>query len=187
MNEPTRQTPNLVWMDLEMTGLEPDTDNIIEIASIVTDGDLNIIAEGPELVINVPESRFSQMDSWNREHHSSSGLWEKVLASKITLADAEALTLDFLKKHVGYKTSPLAGSSIWQDRRFITKYMKQIDSYLHYRMVDVSSFKEMIKRWHPDYPIKLEKKNTHRALEDIRESINELKFYRDHFFALAQK
>jgi oligoribonuclease len=176
------EIPHIVWMDLEMTGLDPDTDDIIEIASIVTDANLNIIAEGPELVIHLPNERFAKMDSWNQEHHSASGLWKKVVESEITLLDAESLTLDFLKKHVGSNVSPLAGSSVWQDRRFITKYMKQIDNYLHYRLIDVSSFKEMITRWYPNHPDKLEKKNSHRALEDIRESINELKFYREHFF-----
>ena len=182
MTEQKRDRPKIIWMDLEMTGLDPEIDDIIEIASLVTDADLNIIAEGPELAIHQPQSRFAQMDAWNQEHHGGSGLWKKVVDSQLSLAEAEQLTLDFLKKQVGPNESPLAGSSIWQDRRFITKYMKQIDNYLHYRLIDVSSFKEMVCRWYPVYPIKFEKKNSHRALDDIRESINELKFYREHFF-----
>ncbi len=182
MLEPAQTPPHILWMDLEMTGLNPEVDEIIEMASIITDANLNIIAEGPEIVIHLPDSRFAQMDDWNREHHTDSGLWAKVLASTTSLDEAQNKTLDFLKAHLSPKMSPLAGSSIWQDRRFICKYMPKIDEFLHYRLIDVSSFKEMTSRWYPNHPTKLEKKNSHRALDDIRESIDELKFYRQQFF-----
>lgn len=175
------RSSSLVWMDLEMTGLNPDVDSIIEIATIITDAQLNIIDTGPNLVINQPSSRFEQMDDWNQKQHVQSGLWAKVLSSKLTMVDAEQQTLDFIMKHSAAKESPLCGNSVWQDRRFLRKYMPRIDSYLHYRLVDVSSFKEMIRRWYPgqSHP---PQRGSHLALDDIQDSISELKYYRDHFF-----
>lgn len=171
----------LVWMDLEMTGLEPDRDTIIEIATLITDAELNIIAEGPEIVIHQDAALFDKMDDWNREHHTKSGLWKKVVESNVSLAEAEARTVDFLKANIGPRESPLCGNSVWQDRRFLTRYMPLLESYLHYRLVDVSTIKELAVRWYPQ--VKFAKaKGAHRALDDIRESIDELRFYRERFF-----
>ena len=167
----------IVWMDLEMTGLDPLVDEIIEVATLITDKDLKIIAEGPEIVVNQPESRFNKMDNWNQTQHVKSGLWEKVITSKTTIEDAEKETLDFIKAHVNHKKAPLAGNSIWQDRRFITIHMKNLDEYLHYRLIDVSTFKELGKRWYPDIE-SFPKQGSHRAMDDIKESIEELKFYK---------
>jgi oligoribonuclease len=173
----------LVWMDLEMTGLDSDRDVIIEMATLITDLQLNIIAEGPELVIHRTPEFFESMDSWNREHHTKSGLWAKVLSSAISQQDAENLTLDFLKKHMGPRESPLCGNSIWQDRRFIAKHMKGLDEFLHYRLIDVSTVKILGKIWYPkDIERNTDKKSSHRALDDIKESIEELKFYRTALF-----
>jgi len=173
----------LVWLDMEMTGLEPDRDVIIEIASIVTDYQLNIIAEGPDLVIKRDQSLFASMDDWNREHHTKSGLWAKVVSSDITERDAEQLTLEFLRKHVNQRESPLCGNTIWQDRRFLLRYMKDLEAYMHYRLVDVSTIKELAARWYPEKTASFaRKKNAHRALDDIRESIEEMKLYRETFF-----
>ncbi len=171
----------LVWMDLEMTGLDPEVDEILEIATLVTDGELEIVAEGPELVIHQPPERFERMDDWNKEHHTKSGLWQRVLESKTTLAEAERLTLDFVKTHAGVRESPLCGNSIWQDRRFLVKYMQDLEAHLHYRLVDVSSVKELAARWYPGVKAQ-KKKGAHRALGDIRESVEELKFYRKALF-----
>lgn len=179
------KSTKLVWMDLEMTGLNPDQDEIIEIATIVTDGDLNVVEIGPSLVLNQPESRFEKMDDWNQKHHVKSGLWDKVLASNLSAKDAEEATLEFIKKHCKEKESPLCGNSVWQDRRFLRKYMPSIDQYLHYRIVDVSSFKEMIQRWYPRAK-QAPKRENHLALDDIEDSIEELKFYRNHFFQKAE-
>lgn len=169
----------LVWMDLEMTGLDPDRDVIIEMATIITDANLDVIAVGPEIVIQRPAQLFDTMDSWNREHHTKSGLWKKVVESTVTEQEAENLTLDFIRKHVGSKESPLCGNSIWQDRRFIAKYMKNLDQYLHYRLIDVSTLKTLGKMWYAkEMATIVEKKSNHRALDDITESIEELKQYR---------
>lgn len=173
---------NLVWIDLEMTGLEIDRHVIIEIATIITDGDLNVIAEGPSMAIHATEQELDEMDAWCVENHGKSGLTARVRASTITTAEAERLTLDFIKQHVPLQAAPLAGNSVWQDRRFLERYMPAIDSYLHYRIVDVSSIKELIKRWYPPTYNPPAKRNTHRALDDILESIEELKYYREKIF-----
>src|SRR5687768_10864559 len=174
----------LVWLDMEMTGLDPVKERIIEIATILTDGNLTEIGVGPELVIHQDDAILAAMDEWNRTHHKASGLTEKVKASTVTDGDAEAQTLAFISKHVGAKDRPvLAGNSIHQDRRFIRRYMPKLDLRLHYRMVDVSTIKELARRWYPAVCAKQPaKKDTHRALDDIRESIEELRFYRANVF-----
>lgn len=174
----------LVWLDMEMSGLDPTKERIIEIATILTDGNLVEIAVGPDLVIHQDDAILGAMDDWNRSHHGASGLTERVKTSTITDGDAEAQTLAFINQHVGPKDRPvLAGNSIHQDRRFIRRYMPKLDARLHYRMVDVSTIKELARRWFPAICAKQPpKKDTHRALDDIRESIEELKFYRTHVF-----
>ncbi len=176
-----RGSGKLVWMDLEMTGLDPERDTIIEMATLVTDSELNVLAEGPEIVIQQSAALFDGMDDWNKEHHTKSGLWAKVVSSKITLPEAERQTMEFLKKHMGPKESPLCGNSVWQDRRFLVRYMKDIDTYLHYRLVDVSTIKELAGRWYPKVRF-TKRKGAHRALDDIKESLDELKFYRQAVF-----
>ncbi len=171
----------LVWMDLEMTGLNPSRDRILEIATVVTDTDLNIIEQGPELIIYQPEEVLADMNDWCKEHHGQSGLVEKVGNSAISESQAEEETLEFLKKHVEKERAPLCGNSIHQDRNFLAVYMKQLDGYLHYRNIDVSSIKELTFRWYPDLP-RFKKANKHTALEDILESVEELKYYRDKVF-----
>lgn len=175
------QKDGLFWVDLEMTGLDPDTCTIIEIASLVTDNELNVIAEGPALVINQPKELLEKMDAWNQEHHKKSGLYDAVLASTVTLQQAEDQTLAFLKEWLPQRKAPLCGNSIWQDRRFLCRYMPKMEGYLHYRNIDVSSFKEVIRRWYVNGPELARKKEAHRALDDIKESINELRFYRQSF------
>ncbi|NQZ56700.1 MAG: oligoribonuclease [Lentisphaeraceae bacterium] len=177
---PPLKTP-LVWLDLEMTGLCPEKDCILEIATIITDGDLNIIAEGPEIVVHQPEEELAKMNAWCVKQHGASGLTEKVRQSEISLAEAEKQTVKFIKKHTGRTKVPLCGNSIGQDRMFLLRYMPRITNQLHYRMVDVSSIKEMAKRWYPGFT-QYEKKATHRAMDDIRESIAELKHYRELLF-----
>lgn len=174
----------LVWLDMEMSGLDPAKERIIEIATILTDGQLTEIAVGPDLVIHQPDEIIAGMDDWNRKHHGASGLIDRVKASTVTEAEAEAATLDFIKQHVGAKDRPvLAGNSIHQDRRFIRRYMPALDTRLHYRMVDVSTIKELARRWYPGALSALPRKATaHRALDDIRESIDELRFYRERLF-----
>ena len=183
--KPTAEThAPLIWIDMEMSGLDPERDVILEIATIVTNGSLEIIAEGPDLVIHHNKELLEGMDDWNREHHRKSGLWKAVLDSTMTLADAEQRTLEFIREHCQPGKSPICGNSIWQDRRFISRYMRDIDRYLHYRMIDVSTVKELARRWHPMILEKKEKKKgNHRALDDIRESIGELKYYKDNLFA----
>jgi oligoribonuclease len=174
----------LVWLDMEMTGLDPSKERIIEIATILTDGNLVELGVGPELVIHQDDAVLAAMDEWNRTHHKASGLTERVKSSTVTDGDAEAQTLAFLAQHVGAKDRPvLAGNSIHQDRRFIRKYMPKLDVRLHYRMVDVSTIKEVARRWFPQIIAKQPpKKDTHRALDDIRESIDELRYYRANVF-----
>lgn len=171
----------LVWIDLEMTGLDPENDHIIEIASLITDGDLNIIAEGPEIVIHQSDEVLAGMNEWCVKQHGESGLTEKVRASEISLKEAEKLTQKFIRKYTGRTKVPLCGNSIGQDKMFLMKYMPLIIKQLHYRMVDVSSVKEMAHRWYPGLP-KFPKAVTHRALDDIRESVAELKYYREKLF-----
>ncbi len=171
---------NLIWLDMEMSGLYPETDVPLEIATIITDNDLNIMAEGPNLVIRQPDAVLDRMDDWNTEQHGRSGLTKSVRDSRISCAEAERQTLEFLERWTLPGTSPLCGNSIGQDRRFIRKYMPLLDKHLHYRVIDISSLKELSRRWFElDPPPKAE---GHRALDDIRESIEELLFYRQTIF-----
>ncbi|WP_295538462.1 oligoribonuclease [uncultured Thiohalocapsa sp.] len=172
------QTGNLVWIDLEMTGLDPFNDRILEIASIVTDPDLTTLAEGPVLAIQQPEAVLAGMDEWNTRHHGASGLLERVRSSDITEADAEAQTLAFLRNWCQPKQAPLCGNSICQDRRFLARCMPRLEAFFHYRNLDVSSLKILARLWAPDIAEAFKKQNKHQALDDIRESIAELKHYR---------
>jgi len=169
---------NLIWIDLEMTGLVPDRDRIIEIATLVTDKELNVIAAGPELAINQDESVLAGMDEWNVEHHTRSGLYERVLSSNVSEREAEQATLDFLREHVPERASPMCGNTICQDRRFLARYMPELEAFFHYRHIDVSTFKELAKRWAPSVLDGLQKESMHRALADIEESVDELRHYR---------
>ena len=173
---------HLVWIDLEMTGLDPEQDRIIEMATIITDGDLNLIAEGPVLAIRQEQSLLDGMDEWNQTHHSVSGLLDRMAREGVSEIEAEAQTLTFIESHVEPNAAPLCGNTIWQDRRFLSRYMKSLEGYLHYRMIDVSSIKELAKRWHPKIASGVVKTNQHTALADIRESIEELRYYRAHLF-----
>lgn len=168
----------LIWIDLEMTGLDTHNDRIIEIATIVTDSDLNELATGPELAISTPESVLQNMDSWNTRHHQDSGLWSRCLSSKISNADAQQQTLDFLQQWTEQGESPMCGNSICQDRRFLDRLMPELETWFHYRNLDVSTIKELARRWAPKIMDKHKKENRHEALADIRESIIELKYYR---------
>ena len=175
------QKDNLVWMDLEMTGLDPERDVIIEIATIVTDGDLNVIAEGPVMAVHQADILLDGMDEWNTRTHDNSGLTQRVRESEFDTRKAELETLAFLRQHVKEGTSPLCGNSIHQDRRFLVKYMPQLESFFHYRNIDVSTLKELAKRWKPEVVSSFNKKGSHQALDDIRESIEEMQHYREHF------
>ncbi|MDT8429034.1 MAG: oligoribonuclease [Pseudomonadales bacterium] len=181
---PVDSKMNLIWIDLEMTGLYPDTDRIIEIATIVTDSDLNLIAEGPVMAIRQSDAALAAMDEWNQTTHGASGLIERVRQSRFDEQQAEALTLEFLARHTEQGTSPMCGNSIGQDRRFLVKYMPQLEAYFHYRNLDVSTVKELARRWRPEVLAGLSKQSSHQAMDDIRDSIIELKHYRDHFFRL---
>ena len=174
----------LVWIDMEMTGLEPDRERIIEMATILTDGQLVEIAAGPALVLHQDDAVLAAMDDWNKKHHGGSGLIDRVKASTISDVEAEAQTIAFINAHVSAKDRPiLAGNSIHQDRRFIHRYMPALEKRLHYRMVDVSTIKELARRWFPQVVAKQPvKKDSHRALDDIRESIEELRYYKQHVF-----
>jgi oligoribonuclease len=178
------KSKNLIWIDLEMTGLDTQSDNIIEIATIVTNQDLKIIAEGPEIVINQPKKIMDEMDEWNTKHHGKSGLTDKVLLSKITIQDAELETLNFLKKFVKAGISPMCGNSICQDRRFLARQMPELEKFFHYRNLDVSSLNILSNIWRPDIAKSIKKSSKHRALEDIKDSINELIHYKSTFFNL---
>jgi len=172
---------NLIWIDLEMTGLDTLQDEIIEIATIVTDKDLNILAEGPVHAIHQNETLLESMDDWNQQHHDQSGLIERVRRSRVTEAEAEVDTLNFLRDYVAAKTSPMCGNSICQDRRFLARCMPNLESYFHYRNIDVSTLKELALRWVPQVAKGFHKESQHLALADIRDSIDELRYYRKHF------
>ena len=172
---------NLIWIDLEMTGLDPDTDLIIEIATIITDKHLNILAEGPVMAVHQPDKAIEAMDDWNQKHHGQSGLIDRIKASTINDAEAERQTIEFLEKWVPANKSPICGNSICQDRRFLYHYMPKLEDYFHYRNLDVSTLKELAARWAPDLQKGFKKKSVHKALDDIIESIDEMKYYREHF------
>ncbi|MHB1091265.1 oligoribonuclease [Thiobacillus sp.] len=172
---------HLLWLDMEMTGLSPDTDRIIELALVVTDADLNTVAEGPVLVVHQPDEVMNTMDSWNKGTHGKSGLIDRVKASQLNEAGVEAQMLEFVKQHVPPRTSPMCGNSICQDRRFMARYMPQLEAFFHYRNLDVSTLKELAKRWRPELSEGFKKSNKHEALADIYESIDEMKYYREHF------
>jgi oligoribonuclease len=176
----------LVWIDLEMTGLRPDADFVIEIATLVTDSELNLIAEGPALAIHHDESVLGLMDDWNLRQHGSSGLLERVRQSRISTAAAEQATLQFLARHALAGSSPMCGNSICQDRRFLARHMPELERFFHYRNLDVSTLKELARRWAPQVADSFVKSGTHLALDDIRESVRELRHYREHFLALGR-
>ena len=177
---------NIVWIDMEMTGLDPAKERVIEIAVLITDSQLNLVAEGPEIVIHQSDEILAAMDEWNTSHHTASGLVERVRASSVTEADAETEILAFLAEHCEKGKCPIAGNSIHQDKRFLQRYLPEIDSFLHYRIIDVSTVKELVRRWYPEpYAARPSKKGDHRAMEDIRESIEELRYYRSVAFLSA--
>lgn len=175
---------NLIWIDLEMTGLDPDNDVIIEIATLITDADLNILAEGPTYAVHQPDSILATMDEWNTNQHGKSGLTQRVRDSKISPAQAEAETIAFLEQWVPKGKSPICGNSICQDRRFLVRGMPKLEAYFHYRNLDVSTIKELARRWRPDVLAGVKKTSAHLALDDIKDSIAELQHYRDTFFKL---
>ncbi len=180
---PMAGADNLIWIDLEMTGLKPESDTIIEIATSVTDKELNLIADGPVLALHQSEEVLSRMDSWNQRQHGSSGLLARVRASEITLAEAERRTLEFLALHVSPGASPMCGNSICQDRRFLARLMPELERFFHYRNLDVSTLKELARRWAPPVAEGFAKQGTHLAQADIHESIRELRYYRARLFA----
>lgn len=181
MSQGNKSSDNLVWIDLEMTGLDAEQHVILEIATIITNKDLEILAEGPNIAINYPRDIMDKMEEWSRVHHHQSGLMERVTASSYDCPTAEKETLSFISSYCIEGESPLCGNSIWQDRRFLIKYMPDLENYLNYRNIDVSSIKELAKRWYPSLQI-YEKQKTHLASMDIRESIKELKYYRREIF-----
>jgi oligoribonuclease len=176
---------HLLWIDMEMTGLSPDTDRIIELAVVVTDADLNTVAEGPVLVVHQPDAVMDAMDNWNKGTHGKSGLTDRVKASRLSETDAETQMLAFVKQHVPARTSPMCGNSICQDRRFMARHMPQLEAFFHYRNLDVSTLKELAKRWRPGLAEGFKKSSRHEALADIYESIEEMKYYREHFIRQA--
>jgi len=177
---------NLIWIDLEMTGLDTNTDAIIEIATIVTDSKLNVLAEGPILAIHQEEALLEGMDEWNTRQHGKSGLTERVRNSTLTVTEAEQQTLEFLKKYVPAGVSPMCGNSICQDRRFMARLMPELEAFFHYRNLDVSSLKELARRWAPKVEKSFKKKSSHLAMDDIKDSIRELEHYREHFIKMPE-
>lgn len=178
-----QNTNHLVWLDMEMTGLDPERERIIELAMVVTDSELNIIAESPSWAVHQSDALLDAMDAWNKGTHGRSGLIERVRASTLDEAAAEALALDFVRRYAPKSASPLCGNTIGQDRRFMVRYMPRLESWFHYRNLDVSTLKELCKRWKPEVAKGFAKQSAHTALADIRESIEELKYYRRHFIA----
>ena len=175
---------NLIWIDLEMTGLNPERDRIIEIATLVTDANLNVLAEGPVMAVHQSDAQLALMDDWNVNTHTGSGLVERVKASQFDENSAQQKTIDFLKQWVPAGKSPICGNSIGQDRRFLFKYMPELEAYFHYRYLDVSTLKELARRWKPEILDGFTKQGTHQAMDDIRESVAELAYYREHFIKL---
>jgi oligoribonuclease len=184
-NEVRPHEGRLIWIDLEMTGLDTERDSILEIATIVTDAQLNVLAEGPELAIAHPLSTLEAMDDWNRTQHGKSGLWHRILDSKVDMATAEALTLAFLAEWVPANASPMCGNSICQDRRFLHRQMPTLEKHFHYRNLDVSTLKELARRWAPSVLAGVRKQAAHTALSDVHDSIAELAYYRRHMGVLA--
>jgi len=178
----SKDPENLIWIDLEMTGLRPDVDHIIEVATLVTDKQLRVLAEGPVIAIHQPEPVLDLMDDWNRRQHGTSGLIDRVRASTTSVAQAEAQTLRFLEPLIGPGLSPMCGNSICQDRRFLARHMQQLERYFHYRNLDVSTLKELAKRWAPEIAGGFQKASTHLALDDVRDSVRELEYYRARLF-----
>lgn len=176
------KSDNLVWIDLEMTGLDPLVDHVIEVATIVTDAELNVIGEGPVVVIHQPDEVLARMDDWNRRTHGESGLLERVRRSSSTAHDAERMTLEFLQQHAEVGASPMCGNSICQDRRFLAREMPSLEKFFHYRNLDVSTLKELARRWAPNVLAGLQKTSRHLAIDDVRESIDELRYYRRTLF-----
>jgi oligoribonuclease len=176
---------HLIWIDLEMTGLDPATDSILEIATLVTDKELQLVAEGPVFAIAHPQAQLEAMDDWNRTQHRKTGLWQRVLDDVVSMAEAEARTVDFLLQHVPPGKSPMCGNSICQDRRFLARLMPRLERYFHYRNLDVSTVKELARRWAPDVLAAVKKESAHTALADIRESVAELRHYRTHMGRLG--
>ncbi len=177
----TMDDTNLIWIDLEMTGLDPQQDQIIEIATVVTDARLKILAQGPVIAIHQPQSIMDAMDEWNTSHHGASGLTDRVRNSDSSTGDAERETLEFLRQYVPAGKSPMCGNSICQDRRFMARLMPELEAFFHYRNLDVSTLKELARLWKPELMAGFVKKGAHLALDDILESIDELKYYREHF------
>ncbi|MBT2867608.1 oligoribonuclease [Chromobacterium violaceum] len=176
-----QDTNNLIWLDMEMTGLNPDQDRIIEVAMIVTDSNLNVLAESPVLVIHQQDAILDGMDDWNKNTHGKSGLIEKVKNSTVSEAEAEQLLLEFMMQHVPERATPMCGNTIHQDRRFMARWMPKLEAYFHYRNLDVSTLKELCKRWRPEIAKGVVKRGKHEALADILESIEEMRYYREHF------
>ncbi|HNA30368.1 MAG TPA: oligoribonuclease [Thiobacillaceae bacterium] len=175
---------HLVWVDMEMSGLDPDKDVVLEVALVVTDKDLNLVEEGPVLVVHQADAVLDAMDSWNKSTHGKSGLVDKVKASPLSEADVETRMIEFMARHVGERKSPMCGNSICQDRRFMARHLPKLEAYFHYRNLDVSTLKELAARWRPELKDGFKKANSHTALADIQESIEELKYYREHFIRM---